>query len=139
MIEVRSLHKRYGQTVAVDDLSFEVPAGRVTGFVGPNGAGKSATMRMILGLDRPDAGSALIGGRPYAELRTPLCEVGALLDAGAIHPGRGARDHLLWIAQANGLPVRRVDEVIALVGLSAVAGKPAGTSNDRSSTATVCP
>src|SRR5215813_3131341 len=101
-IEVRDLHKRYGRTVAVDQLSFTVSSGRVTGFVGPNGAGKSTTMRMILGLDAPDGGAALVGGRPYRALRTPLCEVGALLDAGAIHPSRRARDHLLWMAHSNG-------------------------------------
>jgi ABC-2 type transport system ATP-binding protein len=126
-IEVSGLHKRYGATVAVDDLSFTVAPGQVTGFVGPNGAGKSATIRMILGLDAPDAGTALIGGRPYAQLRTPLREVGSLLDAAALHPGRRARDHLLWIAHANGLPTRRVDEMIDLVGLAANARKPGGS------------
>jgi ABC-2 type transport system ATP-binding protein len=125
MIEVRELHKAYGHTVAVDGLSFAVEAGQVTGFVGPNGAGKSATIRMILGLDAPDAGTAHVGGRPYAELRAPLCEVGALLDAAALHPARRARDHLLWLAHANGLPTRRVDELIELVGLDADARKPA--------------
>ncbi|MDL4775527.1 ABC transporter ATP-binding protein [Actinomadura xylanilytica] len=126
-IEVSGLRKRYGPTVAVDDLSFTVAPGRVTGFVGPNGAGKSTTMRMILGLDRPDAGTALIGGRPYRRLRSPLREVGAMLDAGAVHPGRRARAHLRWMAHSNALPVRRVDEVLDIVGLSgAVAGRPAG-------------
>jgi ABC-2 type transport system ATP-binding protein len=125
MIEVRDLRKTYGTTVAVDGLSFRVPPGQVTGFVGPNGAGKSATIRMILGLDAPDAGTALVGGRPYGELRTPLCEVGSLLDGAALHPGRRARDHLLWLAQANGLPARRVDELIELVGLRDDARKPA--------------
>jgi ABC-2 type transport system ATP-binding protein len=125
-IEVRELRKTYGSTVAVDRLSFTVAAGQVTGFVGPNGAGKSTTMRMILGLDAPDSGSALVGGRPYRELRTPLCEVGALLDAGAIHPGRTARDHLLWMANYNGLPGKRVDEVLELVGLFSVAKRRAG-------------
>ncbi|HEU4348739.1 MAG TPA: ATP-binding cassette domain-containing protein [Actinoplanes sp.] len=125
-IEVRDLHKRYGRTVAVDGLSFAVRPGEVTGFVGPNGAGKSTTMRMILGLDAPDSGTAQVGGRPYATLRTPLRVVGALLDAGAVHPGRRARDHLLWMAQYNGLPRRRVDEVLAEVGLSSVARRRAG-------------
>lgn len=125
-IEVRALRKRYGPTVAVDGLTFTVTPGQVTGFVGPNGAGKSTTMRMIMGLDRPDEGSALIGGRPYRALRTPLCQVGALLDAAAVHPARGARHHLLWVAHANGLPARRVDEVIELVGLSGAAGRPVG-------------
>ncbi|GAA3740405.1 ATP-binding cassette domain-containing protein [Plantactinospora mayteni] len=125
-IEARGLRKRYGATVAVHDLSFTVPAGRVTGFVGPNGAGKSTTMRMILGLDAPDGGTALVGGRPYHALRTPLREVGALLDAGAVHPGRRARDHLLWMAHSNGLPTRRVDEVIEQVGLGGAARRRAG-------------
>jgi ABC-2 type transport system ATP-binding protein len=124
-IEVSGLRKRYGPTVAVDDLSFTVRPGQVTGFVGPNGAGKSATIRMILGLDVPDAGTAHVGGRPYAALRTPLREVGSLLDAAALHPGRRARDHLLWIARANGLQARRVDELIDRVGLGADARKPA--------------
>src|SRR5256884_2826066 len=110
MIEAKGLTKRYGGTVAVDDLSFTIPPGRVTGFVGPNGAGKSTTMRLILGLDAPDGGSALVGGRPYAKLRSPLREVGALLDATAVHPGRRASDHLLWLAQAGGLPRRRGGE-----------------------------
>jgi ABC-2 type transport system ATP-binding protein len=111
-IEVNGIRKRYGSTVAVDRLSFSVRPGEVTGFVGPNGAGKSTTMRVILGLDRPEEGTALIGGQPYRKLRTPLVTVGALLDAGAIHPGRRARDHLLWMARSNGLPARRVDEVL---------------------------
>jgi len=125
-IEVRDLRKRYGSTVAVDGLSFTVTPGQVTGFVGPNGAGKSTTLRMILGLDAPDGGSALVGGRPYRTLRTPLCHVGALLDAAAIHPGRRARDHLLWMAHYNGLPGRRVDEVLEQVGLASVARRRAG-------------
>jgi ABC-2 type transport system ATP-binding protein len=125
-IEVRGVRKRYGRTVAVDDLSFAVRPGEVTGFVGPNGAGKSTTMRVILGLDAPDEGAALIGGRPYRTLRTPLARVGALLDAGAIHPGRRARDHLLWMAHSNGLPQRRVDEVLEQVGLTSVARRRAG-------------
>jgi ABC-2 type transport system ATP-binding protein len=127
MIEVSGLRKSYGSTVAVDGVSFSVASGQVTGFVGPNGAGKTATIRMILGLDAPDAGTALIGGRRYAELRTPLCEVGSLLDAAALHPGRRARDHLLWIARANGLPARRVDELLDVVGLAADARKPAAS------------
>jgi ABC-2 type transport system ATP-binding protein len=125
-IEVRSLRKRYGRTVAVDGLSFTVVPGQVTAFVGPNGAGKSTTMRVILGLDAPDEGDALVGGRPYRSLRAPLREVGALLDAGAIHPGRSAHDHLLWMAHAGGLPRRRVEEVIELVGLASVARRRAG-------------
>jgi ABC-2 type transport system ATP-binding protein len=125
-IEARDLRKHYGRTVAVDGLSFTVLPGQVTGFVGPNGAGKSTTMRMILGLDAPDGGSALVGGRPYRSLRTPLCEVGALLDAAAIHPGRRARDHLLWMAHSNGLPRRRVDDVLDLVGLASAARRRAG-------------
>ncbi|MBF9132461.1 ATP-binding cassette domain-containing protein [Plantactinospora sp. S1510] len=125
-IEARGLRKRYGSTLAVDDLSFTVAAGQVTGFVGPNGAGKSTTMRMILGLDAPDGGTALVGGRPYHSLRTPLRAVGALLDAGAVHPGRRARDHLLWMAHSNGLPRRRVDEVIEQVGMGPAARRRAG-------------
>jgi ABC-2 type transport system ATP-binding protein len=125
-IECQGLRKRYGRTVAVDGLSFTVEPGRVTGFVGPNGAGKSTTMRMILGLDTPDAGTALVCGQPYRSLRAPLRRVGALLDAGAIHPGRRARDHLLWMAQSNGLPPKRVDEVLEAVGLASVARRRAG-------------
>jgi ABC-2 type transport system ATP-binding protein len=125
-IEVRGLRKRYGPTVAVDGLSFDVRPGQVTGFVGPNGAGKSTTMRMILGLDAPTEGTALVGGVPYRELPTPLRRVGALLDADALHPGRRARDHLLWLARSNGLPAGRVDEVLDLVGLASVAGRRAG-------------
>jgi ABC-2 type transport system ATP-binding protein len=125
-ISVQGVTKRYGSTVAVDDLSFEVHPGRVTGFVGRNGAGKSTTMRVILGLDAPDAGEALVGGRRYGELRTPLREVGALLDATALHPSRRARDHLRWLAASNRLPRRRVDEVLELVGLSRAARRRAG-------------
>lgn len=125
-IEVSGLHKRYGSTVAVDDLSFTVTPGQVTGFVGPNGAGKSTTMRMILGLDRPDRGTALVGGRPYRSLRRPLHEVGALLDATAVHPGRRGRDHLLWMARSHRMPAHRVDEVIELVGLAGAARRRAG-------------
>ncbi len=125
-IEVRGMHKRYGPTTAVDDLSFTVRAGQVTGFVGPNGAGKSTTLRIILGLDAPDQGTALVGGRRYQTLRTPLIHVGALLDATAVHPGRRARDHLLWMAQSNGLARGRVDEVLELVGLTSAARRRAG-------------
>jgi ABC-2 type transport system ATP-binding protein len=125
-VEVHELRKSYGATVAVDGLSFTVRPGQVTGFVGPNGAGKSTTMRVILGLDAPDAGSALVGGRRYRDLGTPLREVGALLDAGALQPGRRVRDHLLWMAQYNGLPARRVDEVLELVGLAEAARRRAG-------------
>ena len=125
-IEVVGLTKRYGATVAVDDLSFTARPGRVTGFVGPNGAGKSTTMRVILGLDAPDAGGTLVNGRHYGKLGAPLREIGALLDAGALHPGRRAHDHLLWLAQSNGLPRGRIDEVLALVGLSDVAQRRTG-------------
>jgi ABC-2 type transport system ATP-binding protein len=125
-IEARGLAKSYGSTVAVDGLSFSVHPGRVTGFVGPNGAGKSTTMRIILGLDSPDAGEVRVRGRRYAELASPLREVGALLDASATHPGRRARDHLLWLAASNRLPRRRVGEVLELVGLSEVAGRRTG-------------
>jgi ABC-2 type transport system ATP-binding protein len=125
-IEVQGLTKRYGDTLAVDGLSFTVPAGRVTGFVGPNGAGKSTTMRMLLGLAAPDAGAALVNGRPYAGLAAPLREVGAVLDPTALHPGRRAYDHLLWLVRSNGLPRGRVDEVLEFVGLSAVARRRTG-------------
>ena len=123
MIEVRGLTKRFGDTVAVDDLSFTVQPGLVTGFLGPNGAGKSTTMRMILGLDRPNAGSALVNGKAYASLSDPLSEVGSLLDAKDVHGGRTARSHLLALAQSNGLPAKRVDEVLELTGISSVAKK----------------
>jgi ABC-2 type transport system ATP-binding protein len=126
MIEAVGLTKRYGRKLAVEHLSFTVEPGRVTGFVGPNGAGKSTTMRMILGLDRPDAGRATIAGRPYRDLPRPLCEVGALLEAKAVHSGRSAYNHLLCLAQTQGLPRRRVGEVIDLVGLDEVARKRAG-------------
>src|SRR5246500_4476988 len=118
MITVRSLTKRFGATTAVDHLTFEVPPGQVTGFLGPNGSGKSTTMRMIMGLDVPDSGSALIGGKPFSELSWPLREVGGLLDAKAFHPGRTARSHLRWLALSNDIPLRRVDEVLDQVGLS---------------------
>jgi ABC-2 type transport system ATP-binding protein len=125
-IEVRGLTKRYGADTVVDDLSFTVEPGQVTGFLGPNGAGKSTTMKMILGLAAPTRGSATIGGRRYGDLPVPLTEVGALLDAGAVHGGRKAYDHLSALAASNGLPRRRVGEVLARTGLEAVAGKRAG-------------
>ena len=127
MIEVRGLRKRYGDTVAVDGLGFDVRPGMVTGFLGPNGSGKSTTIRLILGLDAPDAGQALIGGRPYRELPWPLHEVGALLEARAFHPGRSARAHLRALAASNAIPRSRVEEVLGLVGLADVAGRRAGT------------
>ena len=123
MIQVRELSKRYGETVAVDGVTFDVRPGLVTGFLGPNGSGKSTTMRLILGLDRPTSGSATVHGRPYRSLAAPLREVGALLDAKAVHGNRSARLHLTWLARAGGIPTRRVDEVLELVGLSAVAGR----------------
>jgi ABC-2 type transport system ATP-binding protein len=126
MIEAVGLTKRYGTTLAVNDLSFTVAPGRVTGFLGPNGAGKSTTMRMMLGLDRPTAGHVLIDGQQYRRLRQPLRKVGALLEARWVHPNRSARAHLRWLAKSNKLPARRVDEVLELVGLSAVANKRAG-------------
>jgi ABC-2 type transport system ATP-binding protein len=126
LIEVRDLSKRFGDKLAVDNLSFTVEPGHVTGFLGPNGAGKSTTMRLIVGLDRPTSGTTTIGGIPYAQLRRPLTVVGALLESRALHPGRSARNHLLYLAQTQGLPARRADEVLDLVGLSAVRGKRAG-------------
>jgi len=125
-IEVSGVHKRFGSTVALDGMTFTVPPGQVTGFVGPNGAGKSTTMRVILGLDAPDTGTALIGGRPYRKLHPPLCHVGSLLDAAALQPGRSARNHLLWLAYSQGLNARRVDLVIEETGLTRVAGRKAG-------------
>ncbi|HZL64385.1 MAG TPA: ATP-binding cassette domain-containing protein [Thermoleophilia bacterium] len=125
-IEVRDVRKRFGQTVALDGLSFTVRPGRVTGFVGPNGAGKSTTMRVIIGLDAPDDGSALVEGRPYRGLRQPLRHVGALLDAGALHPSRRGRNHLLWLAHSQGWSARRVDEVIEQAGLQGIARRRAG-------------
>ena len=121
MMSVRGLTKRYGDVLAVDDLSFEVEAGKVTGFLGPNGAGKSTTMRMLLGLDRPSSGEALISGRAFADIRSPLHEVGALLDPGAVHPGRSGRNHLRVAARTNGIDSRRVEEVIEQVGLGSAA------------------
>src|SRR5215468_1125865 len=123
MIEARNLTKRYGSTVAVNDLSFTIRPGVVTGFLGPNGAGKTTTMRLILGLDNPTAGTVTVNGKPHPQLPSPMDEVGALLDAKAVHGGRSARNHLLCLAQTNGIPRRRVDEVLGVVGLSDVAGK----------------
>jgi ABC-2 type transport system ATP-binding protein len=125
-IEVQALTRRFGREKAVDDLSFRLAPGKITGFLGPNGAGKSTTLRLILGLDTPDAGRALVGGRPFRTLSHPLREVGALLDAGAVHPGRRARDHLAWLAASNRLPPGRVGHVLELTGLSSVAGKRLG-------------
>jgi ABC-2 type transport system ATP-binding protein len=126
MIEAKRLTKRYGEKAAVDDLSFTVRPGIVTGFLGPNGSGKSTTMRMIMGLDHPDAGRATVNGRPYHDLRWPLREVGALLEAKAIHPGRPAWAHLWMLAETNDIPRSRVDEVIGMVGLGSVARQRAG-------------
>ena len=123
MIEARGLTKRFGDTLAVDHLSFEVEPGRITGFLGPNGAGKTTTMRLILGLDHPTSGSVTVNGQRMRQLAWPMREVGALLDAKAVHGGRSAYNHLLCLAQTNSLPKRRVDEVLELVGLSAVARK----------------
>src|SRR5579864_9089845 len=125
-IEVSSLRKRFGPTVALDEMTFTVQPGQVTGFVGPNGAGKSTTMRVILGLDAPDEGSALIGGQRYQSLRHPLSHVGSLLDAAALQPSRSARNHLLWLAHSQGLGARRVDKVIAQAGLDKAARRKAG-------------
>jgi ABC-2 type transport system ATP-binding protein len=125
-IEVSGLRKRFGQAVALDGMTFAVQPGQVTGFVGPNGAGKSTTMRVILGLDAPDAGAALVGGQPYATIRRPMLRIGSLLDAGALQPSRSARNHLLWLAHSQGLTARRVDQVIRQAGLDAVARRRAG-------------
>ncbi len=127
MIEANHLTKRYGKTVAVNQVSFTVKPGQVTGFLGPNGAGKSTTMRMILGLDTPTSGEVRVGGKPYRQLADPLRSVGALLDAGAIVGGRSAANHLMWLADSNGIDRRRVSEVLGIVGLSDVAGKRVGT------------
>jgi ABC-2 type transport system ATP-binding protein len=127
MIEVRGVTKRYGEKVAVEDLTFTVQPGVVTGFLGPNGAGKSTTMRMILGLDRPTQGTATVSGRNYTDLPAPLHEVGAMLEARAIHTGRSARNHLLALAQTHGISAHRVDEVLDLVGLTGVARKRVGS------------
>ena len=126
MIEARGLVKRYGSTAAVNDLSFTIRPGLVTGFLGPNGAGKTTTMRLILGLGYPSAGTVTVNGQPYARLPDPMHQVGALLDAGAVHGGRTARNHLLCLSQTNGIAPRRVDEVLGLVGLADVAGKRSG-------------
>src|SRR6266705_4641284 len=126
MIEARGLVKRYGSTIAVDNLSFDVMPGTVTGFLGPNGAGKSTTMRMMLGLDRPDAGTVRINGKNYHDLRSPLREVGALLEAKAFHPGRTARSHLIALAASNDIPRRRVSDVLAITGMEKAADRRAG-------------
>jgi len=125
-VVVAGLRKRFGATQALDNMSFTVHPGVVTGFVGPNGAGKSTTLRVILGLDTPDQGEALIAGRPYRSLHRPLRHVGALLDAGAVEPGRSARNHLLWLARSQGITARRLDELIDLLGLAAVGRHKAG-------------
>ncbi len=127
VIQVRQLTKRYGATVAVDQLSFDVRPGVVTGFLGPNGSGKSTTMRLILGLDRADAGQARVGGRPYRDLRWPLREVGSMLEARSFHPGRPARAHLAALAASNAIPRARVDEVLGMVGLESAARRRAGS------------
>jgi len=126
VIEAKGLTKRYGDTLAVDHLSFEVRPGQVTGFLGPNGSGKSTTMRMVMGLDRPDGGQVTVSGRRYHDLPWPLREVGGLLESKAVHPGRSAYNHLWALAQTNDIPAARVDELLALVGLAAVARKRAG-------------
>ena len=125
-IEVTGLRKRYGSVLALDGMTFMVTPGQVTGFVGPNGAGKSTTMRVILGLDMAEDGTALIGGQPYASLRHPLSHVGSLLDASALQPSRSARNHLLWLAHSQGYGTRRVDEVIEQAGLGPAARRKAG-------------
>jgi ABC-2 type transport system ATP-binding protein len=125
-IEIDGLRKRFGPVQALDGMTFTVQPGHVTGFVGPNGAGKSTTVRVVVGLDAPDAGTATIGGRPYRSLQNPLTHVGSLLDAGALQPGRSARSHLLWLAHSQGLKAGRVDEVIALSGLGSAARRKAG-------------
>ena len=125
-IEIDGLRKRFGAAQALDGMTFAVHPGHVTGFVGPNGAGKSTTMRVVLGLDAPDAGTATIGGRPYHSLKNPLSHAGSLLDAGALQPSRSARNHLLWLAHSQGLKASRVNEVIALAGLESAARRKAG-------------
>jgi ABC-2 type transport system ATP-binding protein len=125
-IEVTALRKRFGPVLALDGMSFTVRPGQVTGFIGPNGAGKSTTMRVILGLDAPDQGTALVGGRPYASLARPLTRLGSLLDAAALQPSRTGRDHLLWLAHSQGLGARRVDEVMGQAGLELAARRRAG-------------
>ena len=126
MIEVTGLRKRFGSTLALDGMSFTVKPGQVTGFVGPNGAGKTTTMRVIVGLDAPDSGTALVGGQPYAHIRRPMTQIGSLLDAGALQPSRSARNHLLWLAHSQGLSAKRVDQVIEKAGLEGVARRRAG-------------
>jgi ABC-2 type transport system ATP-binding protein len=126
MIEVAGLRKRFGSTLALDGMTFTVPAGRVTGFVGPNGAGKSTTIRVILGLDAPDEGHTFVSGLPYRSLRHPMRHVGSLIDAAALQPSRSGRSHLLWIAHSQRLDARRVDEVIELVGLGRASHRKAG-------------
>jgi ABC-2 type transport system ATP-binding protein len=125
-IEVAGLRKRFGPTLALDGMTFSVLPGQVTGFVGPNGAGKTTTMRVILGLDAADAGTALVGGQPYRTLRHPLSQIGALLDAAALQPSRSARNHLLWLAHSQGLGSRRVDEVVEAAGLQSAIRRRAG-------------
>jgi len=127
MIEAQELTKRFGDKVAVDNLSFRVEPGKVTGFLGPNGAGKSTTMRMILGLDHPSSGTVTINGRPYRDLPSPMHEAGALIDAKAVQGGRSAYQHLRWLAAASGIPRRRVDEVLEIVGLTGVADRKVGS------------
>jgi ABC-2 type transport system ATP-binding protein len=125
-IEVRGLRKSFGPVLALDGMTFTVTPGQVTGFVGPNGAGKTTTMRVILGLDAPDGGTALVGGRPYAALRRPLTHLGSLLDAAALQPSRTGRNHLLWLAHSQGLPAARADAVLAQAGLGKAARRRAG-------------
>ena len=126
MIEIDHLTKQFGPIIAVEDVSFNVARGEVVGFLGPNGAGKSTTMRMIVGLDRPSKGSVTVNGRAYTEMRSPLTEVGVLLDAKAVHTGRSAKNHLRAMAATHGIPRSRVDEVIEITGLTSVAKKRAG-------------
>jgi len=135
-IEVEGLRKRFGSAIALDGMTFTVAPGQVTGFVGPNGAGKSTTMRIILGLDAADAGTATVGGRPYASLRHPLSQVGSLLDAGALQPSRSARNHLLWLAHSQGLGAARADEVIERAGLGQAARRKAGMNGTRTTAPT---
>jgi ABC-2 type transport system ATP-binding protein len=125
-IEVSEVHKRYGPAVALDGMTFVAGPGLVTGFIGPNGAGKSTTMRVVLGLDRPDSGTTLVGGRDYRSLDRPLTHLGALIDPHALHPSRSGRHHLLWMAQSQGLGARRVDDVLETTGMRPVARRRAG-------------